>query len=146
MEEYRKERSLGSIISGTLYTVVATVALVLIPVFAAETLPQDQRSNPTRVQPRIRSVQIQSFELVRAEHLRAGLLGAVKFIRFFILLLVVYTYVQFVLGFFPWTRPLASELLDYVLVPLAAIAGAVATRVPDLIFIVIIWRLSRNTC
>ena len=138
METYRKERSLGSIISGTLYTVVATVALILILVLLQRLYRKINAAILTRVQPRIRSVQIQSFELVRAEHLRAVLLGAVKFIRFLFLLLVVYTYVQLVLGFFPWTRPLANELLDYVLVPVAAIAGAVATRVPDLIFIVIL--------
>ncbi len=143
MEAYRKERSLGSIISGTLYTVVATVALILILVLLQRLYRKIDAAILTRVHPRIRSVQIQSFELVRAEHLRAGLLGAVKFIRFFILLLVGYTYVQLVLGFFPWTRPLANELLDYVLVPLAAIAGAVATRVPDLIFIVILVIIAR---
>ena len=138
MEAYRKERSLRSIISGTLYTAVATVALALILVLLHRLHRRIDAVILTRIHPRIRSVQIQSFELVRADHLRAGLLGAVKFVRFIILLLVVYTYVQLVLGFFPWTRPLANELLDYVLEPVAVIAKAVAARIPDLLFIVIL--------
>ncbi len=138
MEVYRKERSLRSILSGTLYTIVATVALALVLVLLQRLNRKINAAILTRLQGRIRSVQIQSFELVRADHLKAGLLGAVKFVRFFILLLVVYTYVQLVLGFFPRTRPFGNELLDYVLVPVAAIAEAVADRVPDLLFIVIL--------
>ena len=45
---------------------------------------------------------------------------------------------QLVLGFFPWTRPVANEILAYVLVPLATIAKAVAACLPDLLFIVIL--------
>ena len=138
MEEYRKERSLRTILSGILYTVVATVALALILLLLQRLYRRIDAAIMTRVHPRIRSVQIQSFELLRADHLKAGLLGAVKFVRFFIFLLVIYAYVQLVLGFFPWTRPVANEILAYVLVPLATIAKAVAACLPDLLFIVIL--------
>jgi small-conductance mechanosensitive channel len=138
VEAYRKERSLRSILIGTLYTVIATVALALILILLQRLYGKINATILSRLQGRIRSVQIQSFELVRADHLKAGLLGAVKFVRFFILLLVVYTYVQLVLGFFPWTRPFANEILDYVMAPVAAIAKAVAACAPDLLFIVIL--------
>jgi small-conductance mechanosensitive channel len=143
MEAYRKERSLRNIISATLYTVVASVALALILLLLQRLYRKIDAAILIRVHPRIRSFQIQSFELLRADHLRAGLLGAVKFVRFIILLLVLYTYVQLVLGFFPQTRPVANEILDYVLVPLATIAKAVADRVPDLLFIIILVIIAR---
>jgi small-conductance mechanosensitive channel len=143
IKDYRQERSLRSILFGILYTVVATVALALVLVLLQKLYRKIDAVILTRVHPRIRSVQIQSFELLRADHLRAGLLGAVKFVRVLILLVVVYTYVQLVLGFFPWTRPVAHEILDYVLVPLSTIAKAVAARIPDLLFIVILVVLAR---
>jgi len=138
IKEYRKERSLRSILSGTLYAVLATVALALVLVLQQRLYRKVEAVILTRIHPRIRSVQIQSFELLRADHLRSGLLGAVKFVRFFILLLVLYAYVQLVLGFFPRTRPIAKEILDYVFAPLSTIGEAVAARIPDLLFIVIL--------
>jgi small-conductance mechanosensitive channel len=143
VEEYRKERSLRSIIVGALYTFVATVVFALILFLVQRLYLKIEAAILTKLQSRIRSLQIQSFEIVRSEHVRIGLLGALKFLRFFILLLVVYTYVQLVLGFFPWTRPLAKEILDYVLVPVATIARAVAACVPDLFFIVILVIIAR---
>ena len=143
VDEYRKERSLRSIIVGALYTFVATVVLALILFLVQRLYRKIEAAILTRLQSRIRSIQIQSFEIVRSEHVRTGLLGALKFVRFFILLLVVYTYVQLVLGFFPWTRPLANEILDYVLAPVATIAKAVAASVPDLFFIVILVIIAR---
>ena len=138
MEEYRKERSLRSIVSGILYTVVATVALILILVLLQRLYRKSDAAILTRLQDRIRSVQIQSFELLRADHLKAGLLGAVKFVRFFVVLVALYIYAQLVLGFFPRTRPVANKMLDYVLVHLSTIGEAVAASIPDLLFIVIL--------
>ncbi len=138
MEEYRKERSLRIIVSGILYTVVATVALILILVLLQRLYRKSDAAILTRLQDRIRSVQIQSFELLRADHLKAGLLGAVKFVRFFVVLVALYIYAQLVLGFFPRTRPVANKMLDYVLVHLSTIGEAVAASIPDLLFIVIL--------
>ena len=138
VETYRKERSLKSILFGTLYTVVATVALVLILVLLQRLYRKINTVILTRVHPRIHSVRIQSLELLREDHLRTGLSGTVKFVRFLILLLVVYTYVQLVLGFFPWTRPIAGEIFHYLRAPLVTIAKAGAARVPDLLFIAIL--------
>ena len=56
---------------------------------------------------------------------------------------MAYTYVQLALNFFSWTRPVASEILDYVPAPVVGIAKAVAACVPDLFFIVILMIIAK---
>lgn len=144
MEAYRKERSLRNIVFGIIYSVTATAALVLITVLLKKLNRKIDGLIQTRVQPRIRPVQIQSFELLRGEQLMVGLSGALKFFRFSIFLLVFYVYVQLVLSFFPWTRPVANEILDYLMTPLGTIGRAVITCVPDLLFIAILVFIAKH--
>ena len=61
-----------------------------------------------------------------------------KLIRFFVLLAILYTYIHLGLSFFPWTRSFANQLFDYVLVPLQIIGQAIASQIPNLIFLAII--------
>jgi small-conductance mechanosensitive channel len=143
MKEYREERSLKTILFATLYTVIATIALVLVLVLLRKLHRKLGTAILPRLQNRIHSIQIQSFEIIRSEHVRIWLSGALKFLRSFFILAVLYTYVQLVLGFFPQTRPIANQILDYVLVPLSTIGKAVVSRVPDLLFIAILVVIAR---
>jgi small-conductance mechanosensitive channel len=75
---------------------------------------------------------------MQAERIETTLTGTMKILRVLITLLLVYAYVHVGLSFFPWTQAFASQLLDYVLVPLGTIGNAVLSHVPNLLFIAII--------
>jgi small-conductance mechanosensitive channel len=92
---------------------------------------------------RIRSVQIQSFEIVRAQRLRGLLRGLTHFVRFSVLATLAYVWLQFVLGRFPQTRPLAERLLQLLLEPLGRLASGLVAQLPALAFLLVLFFLTR---
>ena len=94
---------------------------------------------------RIRSVQIQSFEIVRAQRLRGLLRGLTHFVRFSVLATLAYGWLQFVLGRFPQTRPLAERLLQLLLEPLGRLASGLVAQLPSLAFLLVLFFLTRWT-
>ena len=53
-------------------------------------------------------------------------------------LILGYLYLNAVLGLFPWTRPLAVHLLEYVVNPFRSIGSAIVGYLPNLVFLIII--------
>jgi small-conductance mechanosensitive channel len=96
-----------------------------------------------RLQQRIRALAIGSFELVRAERIRGALAGALRFARALVALALVFFYLGFVLGQFPWTRGAAQRLSGWVAGPLASMGRAVVAKIPDLIFLAILYLIVR---
>jgi small-conductance mechanosensitive channel len=96
-----------------------------------------------RYEERIRSVQIQSFEILRAQRLRAAARTSVAILRLALSAAVAYLWLQYVLGSFPATRPLAARLLSLVLDPLARLAGGLVAQLPDLAFLLVLFLVTR---
>jgi small-conductance mechanosensitive channel len=143
IEKYREDRSRESILYGTLYTFLITVAFIVILIFLKKLKQRIDQRIMSRVATRAQGVRIKSFELMRPERVSAVLLEAVKVIRFFLILLLLYIYIHLGLSFFPWTRPFAGRVFDFILVPLTAIEKAVVTHTPNVVFIIIIVLIAR---
>jgi small-conductance mechanosensitive channel len=96
-----------------------------------------------RYEERIQSVQIQSFEILRAERIRGTLRAIVSVLRLATAALLVYFWLHLVLGSFPATRPLAARLLNLVLDPLARLASGLLAQLPDLAFLLVLYLITR---
>ena len=138
IEKYRRERSAKLILTGSLLTLAATLVLIAILYFFNRLYRKVNAVIQNWADSRRASIHIQSVELIRPERIRAVLMETIKVLRFFIILVILYTYVHFVLSFFPWTRSLADQILNYLLVPVKTIGNAVWMHIPNLLFIVII--------
>src|SRR5204863_299904 len=92
---------------------------------------------------RLRSLEIQSVQVIHAERLREAVRTALRVVRALVILGLAYLYLSFVLTHFPWTRPAAARLLGYVLAPLATMPGGVLTHLPNLVFLVILVLVTR---
>jgi small-conductance mechanosensitive channel len=92
---------------------------------------------------KIRSVQIQSFEILRAQRLRSAFRAVVRVLRAATAAVLVYLWLQFVLGSFPLTRPLAARLLTLVLGPLARLGGGLLALLPDFAFLLVLYLVTR---
>ena len=90
-------------------------------------------------------MQIQSFEVVRAQRLRSLLRGTTRLIRFGVMAALGYAWLQFVLGRFPVTRPLAARLLQLLLDPLGRLASGLVAQLPSLAFLLVLFFLTRWT-
>jgi small-conductance mechanosensitive channel len=84
------------------------------------------------------SLKIQRVELLTGAQLSDGLLGLLRVLRFVAYVSLTYLYVTSVLGFFPSTRKLSVELLNYMIEPVRMIGREFIASVPDIIAIVMI--------
>ena len=141
--KYRKDRSRESIIYGSLYTLLATLALIAILIMLSKLKRRIDRGLESWLNRRLKGLQIQFFGIVRVERMKALLMGAVKSVRLVLILLFLYAYLNSVLGFFPWTKPIAAHIFDYVLSPLTTIGRGIIDQLPNLIFIAVLVLIAR---
>src|SRR6185369_8660432 len=131
VERYRQDRTPRAIGLGVLWSVIATIVLALSLLLIRILFRRLQEGViETRIADRIRS-----FVIIRDEQIKALLAGTTRTVRLIIILVLLYIYAQLVLSFFPWTRPISSHLLDFLLVPLATMGKGFLKHIPNLIFL-----------
>lgn len=91
----------------------------------------------------IRSLKIQSIELLNSNQIVAVILWLARASRVIISVLLFYIYLPLVLSFFPWTANFTPKLLNYILDPLKTISKLVLDFIPNLFFIFVIIAVTR---
>jgi small-conductance mechanosensitive channel len=138
LAKVRAEYTYKSLIVGSLYALLCTLALVLllvlIRVLARKLYVRIEQWHGTH----IRTVRIQSLELISAERLTAIFLQAARAMRVVITILLFYFYIPLVFSFFPWTRTFGSTLLNYILSPISAGWHSFVAYVPSLLVLFVI--------
>jgi small-conductance mechanosensitive channel len=76
--------------------------------------------------------------VIRLEWLQAGILTVLGLVRWALVAFIGYFYVGFVLARFPWTRGLASDLLELVVQPLAVLWEGLVGYLPNLFFLIVL--------
>jgi small-conductance mechanosensitive channel len=136
---YREERSQSTLLQGILLSLVATIVLVVV----LRLLALIGRWLDTMLGARIHGISVRQTEIIRAEWLRKSFHSLQQFVRGILVIIVVYSYLQFVLSRFVWTRPLAGQLLDLTLGPLRTIGLSLWNYLPNLFFLLVVWFLTR---
>lgn len=141
--DYRAARSPGALRAAALRTLAATLVLIAAVVVLLWLWRRLDVLLTRRLQARIQTVGIQSFEVVRADKIwaavRSGLLG----IRTLTLLASGLVYVGYVLAQWPWTRAMSRDLAGFVLAPLQVLGGGVVANVPQLVFLAVLFVVVR---
>jgi small-conductance mechanosensitive channel len=143
VEAYRRDRSPRSLLVGAGASLGATVALVVGLVLFFRFWRLLGVVLESRYASRVRSLEIQSIQVIHAEQVRAVARGTFRLVRALVLLAIAYFYLSFVLTRFPWTRPMAARLLSLVLTPLAIMGRAVLAFLPNFVFLVILLAVTR---
>jgi small-conductance mechanosensitive channel len=143
IEDHRSARTRESLIRGGVVAGVATVVFAAALALVVWLSRRVRAVLDARYGRRIHSVGIQSFQIVRAERIRDALHGVVGTAQAAVLLLLAFFYLQGVLSRFPWTRGFANRLLDLVIGPLNTIGRGLAAVIPDLIFLAILFVITR---
>jgi small-conductance mechanosensitive channel len=138
IEKYREKRSLKRRLMGILYTLIATLVLVTVLYLLNKLYHRGEAKIQAWLESKKVHIGIQTLEVVRAERVRVLLMGGLKTIRVFIILLLIYAYLHLSLSFLPWTRAFAGQLFDYILGPLRTVGSAVWKMIPGLIVLAII--------
>ncbi|MDJ0898518.1 MAG: mechanosensitive ion channel family protein [Xenococcus sp. MO_188.B8] len=132
LQIYREERSTKYLIRSAIYTVIATVILVLIQLILNKIFPRIYRLLDSWRETRIPSLRIENVELVRASRLTDLLIRLVQLIRWMVVLFVLYVYFPLVFSFFPWTKQLGKNLFDYLFSAFEQVLQAFIDYLPNL--------------
>jgi small-conductance mechanosensitive channel len=139
VEHYREERSQSTLLQGILLSLVATLVLVVV----LRLLSLIGRWLDTMLGARIQGISVRQTEIIRAEWLRKSFHSLQQIARAILVIIVIYSYLQFVLSRFVWTRPLAGQLLDLTLGPLRTIGLSLWNYLPNFFFLLVLWFLTR---
>ncbi len=138
IRQYRQEHSTQSLLFGVLYTVIATIVLFVLLKLLGKGFARilTQRTSPQA--PALRSLRIQSFELLSASQVATLLTQFVKWIRFAIGLALLGLYFTLVLSFFPWTKRLGSAVVANLSAALGSFWQGFLSYLPNLVLVAFI--------
>ena len=133
-----KEYSIRSILFGALYSLFATLllfaAITVINRFFPKIIIKIQSWRGTY----IRSIRIQSTEILNEERIAGAIISFIRGARTVILLGLLYLYIPLVLSFFPWTHGMATKLFTYILTPIEKAGLAFVNYLPNIFFLLVI--------
>lgn len=143
VETYREQRKTGNLLLHTFYALVATGILGFGWWGLQWLFGKIDAAVERRYKARVKDVAIQKVRIFRSHQMWAGFRGTLKAIRFFLLLLLVYAYLNFVFRLFPWTAYLGKQLFAIMLDPLRVLGNGLVEAIPSLIFLIILVALIR---
>ena len=143
ISEYRVSRSPPVLLRNSAYALTATAVFALL-LWAIIRLSRRLDGWAQRhLQRNLETLADKSHQLIRASQVWTLVAGSLRALRFLSILLLVYFYLNGVLGLYPWTRPLALVLFELVLNPLESLWQGLLASIPDLAFLVILYLVVR---
>ena len=136
--DFRYDRQSDVIYRNLLYAVIATIVLVALAYGVVVLFRRIIVVLDRRFKRRVEKLEAKSLRLVQAEQVWNLLLGILKLSKGIFILLLIYIYLNSVMGLFPWTRYLAQSLINYTIDPLLVMGIAFVEYLPKLFFLVIL--------
>lgn len=143
IEDYRRERSREYLVQSAASAAVAILALAAALSAIAWIRPRLRDWMLRRMEGRVRSLGIQSFEILGANRLRDALVALLDTLLLIAGLALVLAFIGFATQLFPWTRSFGSAVYAHTNGPLQTMAGATLSVLPDLAFLAILWIVVR---
>jgi len=137
VNELRKRFGWRSLLLASLYTLLTTVALVVILRLLGRLYPKIYGRFLEWQESRLRAIRIQNFELLPAAQIAAFLLAGARLLRLGLVFVILYLYLSLVFSFFPWTQGYAAALLGYVLSAVRFVVHEVTAYLPNLFFAIV---------
>lgn len=138
IETHNREYSANAILFGALYALIATAVLIVLLVAFRWAFARIHSKIESSRGTRIRSIRIQSFEVIHEERIATLLIAVARGCRIVLTIALFYFYIPIVFSFFPGTRGYASKIFHYISTPLVTIFSAVIDFLPNLFFIAVI--------
>jgi len=141
--EYRNDRTPRTLLINSGYALLATVITALLlwgilRLFAwLDVLAQ------RRIKARIERLETKSHYIFDAEQIWDMMSSLLKTAKVLSMLVIIYFYLNLVLGLYPWTRRFAKQLFTYTVDPLRIIGQGLVSALPNIFFIVILFFITR---
>jgi small-conductance mechanosensitive channel len=143
LTNYRLERSLRVLLINSGYALGTTLGIAALLFGLRRGFLTLDGVVARRMRERLQALEEQSASFVRAQQVARFLRALVKLVYGALIALTLYLYLNFVLGLYPWTRPVAVWLFGLLLDPVRTIGSAVLGTIPDVVFLGILFVLTR---
>ncbi|VXD18494.1 mechanosensitive ion channel family protein [Planktothrix paucivesiculata] len=138
VSRYRRQRSLEYLLRASLWSVLATVALIIILLMTNNVFARIYQRLEIWEESYIRPVRFGNWELIRANQLDNIIFWLVRLVQAAMILGLLAAYFPFVLRQFPWTSGLAKTFEGYLLATLQTGWQAFINYLPSLLAIVLV--------
>jgi small-conductance mechanosensitive channel len=143
VETYRQDRTPRALLVATAYALGATLVAGLVVFGLLRGFGALHAVLDRRLQARIHRFEAAAHKVVQVEQVAAALRGALRVLQIVLVAAVSLAWAEFVLHLYPWTRPLGAYVLALVLDPLRTIGVGIAGAVPNLVFLVLLFFITR---
>jgi small-conductance mechanosensitive channel len=143
VEQYRGYRSPKSLATYAAYAVATTLAFAIALVVFFLFMRFLNRFAAARHLKYIAPLEAKSSRIVRADQVWKLLRAVLRTLWVIIFVILVYAYLEYLLGLFPWTRELSIRLSGLVSDRLLTVGVAILDALPDLLLIAILILITR---
>lgn len=138
IDQYRQARRPEQLLRNTLYAAIASFAffgaVFLIVKLSGKLFPWFR----ALIESHAPGIKIQNAEIISSSKISFLGLRILQIIRLIFLLLLLFSYVAFVLRLFPWTRVFGESIVDHLFQSLELILSAISKYLPNALIIAII--------
>lgn len=136
--DHRYNRSTIVLLRRTILAVLATVGLFLLLLGVGLLFRRVILFAERQIKTRVELLEERSSKAVESRPLWAAVLGVINAVRFVVAAVIVYAYLNLVLGLYPWTRPVAARLFSLFIDPLKTLGLRFVGFLPDLFFLIVL--------
>jgi small-conductance mechanosensitive channel len=134
LRQYRSDRTPKHLIQSGLYAGTATILFFSLLWLSLGI----NRRFLNWANSKINLISIKTHQVIRIEWLLKALILLGRFIRFMVIIWLSIIYLQLLLSFFPWTRPFANQVLDFLVTPLRSLGKGFIAQLPNLLFLAVL--------
>ena len=143
VKAYRADRTARTLLGATVYALGATALFVILLLITIRLFRRLRIIVERRFKSRIEGLAEKSGHAVRTEAVLVTIRSTLSVLRVLAIFMIVYSYLNFTLVLYPWTRPLSKRVFAIVIDPLRSMGNAFIDALPGLVFIAILWIVTR---
>ncbi len=140
---YRKDRAPRTLLINSGYALAATVVAALLIWGILRLFAWFNTLGQQKIKARIEQLESKSHNIIQADQISDIIGGLLKTAKVLSMLVVIYFYLNLVLGLYPWTRLFALYLFSITVEPLRIIGMGLLTALPNIFFLIIFFFIVR---
>ena len=141
--EYRNDRQPRTLLINSGYALVVTVLTALLLWAIVRIFAWIYSLAQRRIKARIKKLETKSHYIFDADQIWDMMRGLLKTVKVLTMLVVIYFYLNLVLGLYPWTRRIAQVLFTLTVDPLRVIGLGLLEALPSIFFLIILFFITR---
>ncbi len=139
IRQYRADRSIDRLVNNSLLALAATMLFAFLLWAVSRIFRWLVTWTERDVRRGVQELATKTYHLFHPHQLWQFVAGMLRFLRLVTYIILVYFYLNAVLGLYPWTRPVARTLFRFVVDPLESMWLGFVAAVPNLIFLAVLW-------